>query len=93
MGDTLPHRAPEFRQISLDMLRLACRRAASDMRRAPLFGLFFCRLLRAVRMDIGAHLARNGTKLLVGFGRGRISHHRPLCRRGIIRGVAQVGGG
>ena len=23
------------------MLRLACRRAASDMRRAPLFGLFF----------------------------------------------------
>ena len=41
MGDTLPHGAPEFRQISLDMLRLACRRAASDMRRAPLFGLFF----------------------------------------------------
>ena len=41
MGITLPHGAPEFRQISLDMLRLACRRAASDMRRAPLFGLFF----------------------------------------------------
>ena len=41
MGDTLPHGAPEFRQISLDMLRLACRRAVSDMRRAPLFGLFF----------------------------------------------------
>ena len=41
MGDTLPHGAPEFRQISLDMLRLACRRAAADMRRAPLFGLFF----------------------------------------------------
>ena len=41
MGDTLPHGAPEFRQISLDMLRLACRRAVSDMRRVPLFGLFF----------------------------------------------------
>ena len=41
MGDTLPHGAPEFRQISLDMLRLACRRAASDMRREPLFRLFF----------------------------------------------------
>ena len=41
MGDTLPHGTPEFRQISLDMLRLACRRAVSDMRRAPLFGLFF----------------------------------------------------
>ena len=41
MGDTLPHGAPEFRQISLDMLRLACRRAASDMWRAPLFGVFF----------------------------------------------------
>jgi len=41
MGDTLPHGAPKFRQISLDMLRLACRRAVSDMRRAPLFGLFF----------------------------------------------------
>ena len=41
MGDTLPHGAPEFRQISLDMLRLACRRAASDMWCAPLFGVFF----------------------------------------------------
>ena len=41
MGITLPHGAPEFRQISLHMLRLAYRRAASDMRRAPLFGLFF----------------------------------------------------
>ena len=39
MGDTLPHGAPEFRQISLDMLRLACRRASSDMWRAPLFGV------------------------------------------------------
>ena len=41
VGDALPHGPPEFRQISLDMLRLACRRAASDKRRAPLFGLFF----------------------------------------------------
>ena len=41
MGDTLPHGAPEFRQISLDMLRLACRRAASAIWRAPLFGVFF----------------------------------------------------
>ena len=57
MGDTLPHGAPEFRKISLDMLRLACRRAASDMRRAPLFGLFFCGLLCPVVMDIGTHLA------------------------------------
>ena len=55
--DTLPHGAPKFRQISLDMLRLAFRRAASDMRRAPLFGLFFCGLLCPVGVDIGAHLA------------------------------------
>ena len=41
MVDTLPHGAPEFRQISLDMLRLACRHAASDMWHAPLFGVFF----------------------------------------------------
>lgn len=40
-GDMLPHSAPEFRQISLYMLRLACRRAAADMRRAPLCGIFF----------------------------------------------------
>jgi hypothetical protein len=57
MGDTLPHGEPEFRQISLDMLRLAFRRAASDMWRAPLFWGVCCRVLCAVGMDIGAHLA------------------------------------
>ena len=56
MVDTLPHGAPEFRQISLDMLRLTCRRAASDMRRAPLFGLFL-QAFMSCWMDIGAHLA------------------------------------
>ena len=40
MGDTLPHGAPEFRQISLDMLRLACRSAASDMWRTIVWGVF-----------------------------------------------------
>jgi len=40
-GDMPPHRAPEFLQISLDILQLACRRAAADIRRAPLCGIFF----------------------------------------------------
>ena len=93
MGDTLPHGAPEFRQISLDMLRLACRRAASDMRRAPLFGLFFAGFYVLLGWILVRISLETGAKLLVGFGCGRIFHHRPLCRRGIIRGIAQVGGG
>ena len=40
MGFALPHGVPKFRQISLDMLRLAGRCAAFDMRREPLFGRF-----------------------------------------------------
>jgi uncharacterized membrane protein len=41
MSETPKHGLPEMRPVTLDMLAIALRRAGSDMRRAPLWGLFF----------------------------------------------------
>ena len=56
MGDTLPHGAPEFRQISLDMLRLRVVVPPLTCGARHCLGCFLQGLC-AVGMDIGAHLA------------------------------------
>ena len=92
MGDTLPHGAPEFRQISLDMLRLACRRAASAIWRAPLFGVFFA----GFYVLLGWILVRISLERdkAIGWFWPRVAFpSSPLCRRRIVRGIAQVSGG
>ena len=92
MGDTLPHGAPEFRQISLDMLRLACRRAASDMWRAPLFGVFLQGFMCC--WDGYWCASRLKRDAAIGWFWPRVAFpSSPLCRRRIVRGIAQVSGG
>lgn len=41
MSETPKHGLPDMRPVTLDMLGTALRRAAADMRRAPVWGLFF----------------------------------------------------